>query len=146
MREWTEIGFSSIYYLLRKLEKDGLIKSRREPSEGKGPGRKVYSPTLDGARACHKATIEALGVPRRCYPPIQLGMSNIDMISAAEAVSALKQYKAALKKRLDKIKDGIRKGPYHGNVEAMFRYSRTMVSAEMDWISEYVSSLEQQEK
>ncbi|HUV26505.1 MAG TPA: PadR family transcriptional regulator, partial [Anaerolineales bacterium] len=27
MREWTEIGFSSIYYLLNKLEKDGMIES-----------------------------------------------------------------------------------------------------------------------
>jgi hypothetical protein len=73
-------------------------------------------------------------------------MSNIDMISAAEAVSALKQYEAALRKRLNRIEEGMRKGPYPGNVEEMFRYSRTMVSAEMDWISEYVSSLEQQEK
>ena len=24
MRDWTEIGFSSIYYLLKKLEKSGL--------------------------------------------------------------------------------------------------------------------------
>jgi DNA-binding PadR family transcriptional regulator len=26
MREWTEIGFSSIYYLLKKLEREGLIE------------------------------------------------------------------------------------------------------------------------
>ena len=41
MREWTEIGFSSIYYLLKKLEKDGLIESQLEQQEGKGPARKV---------------------------------------------------------------------------------------------------------
>ena len=28
MRDWTEIGFSSIYYLLNKLEKAGLIESQ----------------------------------------------------------------------------------------------------------------------
>ena len=146
MREWTEIGFSSIYYLLRKLEKNGLIKSRREPSEGKGPGRKVFSPTPEGTRACHKATKEALGIPRRCYPPIQLGMSNIDMVSADEAIGALKRYEEALRNRLQKIEDGMRNGPYPENVEAMFQYSFMMVGAEMAWIKEYISSLEEIEK
>ena len=28
MREWTEIGFSSIYYLPNKLEKAGLVESQ----------------------------------------------------------------------------------------------------------------------
>jgi hypothetical protein len=28
MREWTEVGFSSIYYLLKKLEREGLIVGR----------------------------------------------------------------------------------------------------------------------
>jgi hypothetical protein len=28
MREWTEVAFSSIYYILRKLEKKNLIHSR----------------------------------------------------------------------------------------------------------------------
>ena len=31
MREWTEIGFSSIYYLLKKLEKAGLMESQLRP-------------------------------------------------------------------------------------------------------------------
>ena len=38
MREWTEIGFSSIYYLLNKLERAGQIASHNEHSSGKGPG------------------------------------------------------------------------------------------------------------
>ena len=41
MREWTEIGFSSIYYLLRKLEGKGLICATVDDS-GAGPTRKVY--------------------------------------------------------------------------------------------------------
>jgi DNA-binding PadR family transcriptional regulator len=28
MRDWTDVGFSSIYYLLGKLEKAGLIEGR----------------------------------------------------------------------------------------------------------------------
>ena len=29
MRKWTDVGFSSIYYVLEKLEKKGLAKKRK---------------------------------------------------------------------------------------------------------------------
>jgi len=60
MRNWTEIGFSSIYYILRKLEKAGLIESHTEPSEGKGPGRKVYQVTSAGRKTWYAAALESL--------------------------------------------------------------------------------------
>jgi len=37
MRDWTEVGFSSIYYLLNKLEKDSLIEGHVESHVGQGP-------------------------------------------------------------------------------------------------------------
>ena len=40
MREWTEIGFSSIYYLLKKLEKEGMITSQLKQPGGKGPAER----------------------------------------------------------------------------------------------------------
>ena len=42
MRGWTNIGFSSIYNSLSKLEKNGYIISRYEKEHG-SPKRKVYS-------------------------------------------------------------------------------------------------------
>ena len=49
MRDWTEIGFSSIYYLLKKLEKEGLLEGRMETT-GRGPARKVYRATPAGMK------------------------------------------------------------------------------------------------
>ena len=49
MREWTELGFSSIYYLLKKLEAKGLVAGGLEEAE-RGPARKVYTLT-DAGRA-----------------------------------------------------------------------------------------------
>ena len=51
MREWTEIGFSSIYYILEKLRSRGCVESHLEPAEGKGPSRQVFSLTPSGARS-----------------------------------------------------------------------------------------------
>jgi len=50
MREWTEVGFSSIYYLLRRMEQRGLIVGGLQQAE-RGPARKVYRPTPAGGRA-----------------------------------------------------------------------------------------------
>ncbi|NUS65813.1 MAG: PadR family transcriptional regulator, partial [Saccharothrix sp.] len=45
MREWTEIGFSSIYYLLGKLRDRGLVAEVDAPGSGRGKARKVFGPT-----------------------------------------------------------------------------------------------------
>jgi DNA-binding PadR family transcriptional regulator len=47
MREWSQIGFSSIYFVLGKLEARGLIAAGREASSG-SKSRKVYS--ISGAK------------------------------------------------------------------------------------------------
>ena len=35
MRHWTEIGFSSIYFLLKKLEARGLVEPLKDASFGR---------------------------------------------------------------------------------------------------------------
>jgi len=77
MREWTEIGFSSIYYVLKKLERNGWVESRIEQDEGRGPARKVYYVTQDGLDAWQEATLEVLSRPMRRYSSLQLGLSNL---------------------------------------------------------------------
>ncbi|MDX5348828.1 MAG: PadR family transcriptional regulator, partial [Hymenobacteraceae bacterium] len=63
MRDWTEIGFSSIYHILNRLEKNDYLAACLEPSEGRGPARKVYEVTEHGRAAWHRATIEVLSNP-----------------------------------------------------------------------------------
>ena len=38
MRDWTDVGFSSIYYILGKLETAGLVTSRSEPAPSRRAG------------------------------------------------------------------------------------------------------------
>ena len=47
MRHWTDIGFSSLYYVLKRLESRNLIVSSCRQQENK-PSRKVYTITLEG--------------------------------------------------------------------------------------------------
>jgi PadR family transcriptional regulator PadR len=49
-RGMSIVGEGSIYPLLGRLERDGLVETRREASNG-GPPRKYYSLSLDGKRS-----------------------------------------------------------------------------------------------
>jgi DNA-binding PadR family transcriptional regulator len=143
MRDWTEVGFSSIYYLLNKLEKKKLITSRTEHSAGRGPARKVYRITSAGIDACHEATLEALENPHRCYAPIQLGLANLPRVPITVALDALRQHRNGLIERLTHIKARSKaQQPLPYFVEAMFDYSLTTVEAEKKWIEKFIQQLE----
>jgi len=144
MREWTEVGFSSIYYLLKKLERDGMIEGRLEEA-GHGPARKVYSATPAGRQAMHAGLLDALAVPRRSYPPLQLGLAGLPGLSQDEALAALHNYHDALAARLTQVQANWEsKGPLPYFIDAMFDYSVTMVRAELAWIETFIHTVENQ--
>jgi DNA-binding PadR family transcriptional regulator len=143
MREWTEVGFSSIYYLLKKLEKDGLVEGQLEQAE-RGPARKVYRPTPAGWQALHAGVLEALSVPQPCYSPLQLGMANLPGIPPDEAIAALEQYREALIIHRDHVqarRDAQKPLPYF--VDAMFDHSITMIETEIAWIGKLIKQVEE---
>ncbi|MBC8505754.1 MAG: PadR family transcriptional regulator [Anaerolineales bacterium] len=143
MRDWTEVGFSSIYYLLNKLEKAGLIESRLEQAEGRGPARKVYQITENGQEAQINATLAALSEPVNSYPPFLLAMSNLPMLPPAQILPALNIYRNTLTERkLELVAKVEQQSPMPGFVEAMFDYSINLIEAEMAWIERFITQVE----
>ena len=143
MREWTEIGFSSIYYLLKKLEKDGLIDSRTEQQAGRGPARNVYHVTQAGLEAQRAATLEALSTPQPGYSSFLLGVANLPGVPPAEVITALRQYRATLAERLAHMQTRWQaQQPLPYFVEALFDYSATLIKAELAWIEKFIKQVE----
>lgn len=146
MREWTEIGFSSIYYLLKKLEKDGLIQSQLEQSEGKGPARKVYSITQQGRQAQLEGTIAALSGPKGGGAPFLLGLANFPIVPREQVMEALEAYSVDIEARLKHmLLRAEEQRPLPPFVEAMFDYSATLFEAELQWLEKFVQQLEKNE-
>lgn len=145
MREWTEVGFSSIYYLLKKLEKDGLIEGRIEQTAGRGPARKVYHITQGGIEAQRIALLEALSTPQPCYSSFLLGIGNLPGVAPTEAVAALRQYHQALSERLAHGQSAWQaQKPLPYFVDALFDYSVLMMKSELTWIEKFIKQLEEQ--
>jgi DNA-binding PadR family transcriptional regulator len=144
MREWTEVGFSSIYYLLKKLERDGLIESRLEEAQ-RGPARKVYHLTPAGGEALQRGIVEALSVPQRCYPSVMLGLSSLPAVPIPQAVDALRKYHAALVERQALLQDRwSSQQPLRYFVDALFTYSLALLETEIQWIGDFITRLEEE--
>ena len=144
MREWTEVGFSSIYYLLKKLDRDGLIESRLEEAQ-RGPARKVYHLTPAGGEGLQRGILEALSVPQRGYPSLLLGLSSLPAIPFPQALDAVQKYRAHLIERqagLREKRSSQQPLPYF--VDALFTYSLTLLEAEIQWVSDFITRLEEE--
>lgn len=143
MREWTEIGFSSIYYLLNKLEKTGFVEGRHQQTEGKGPARKVYSITQQGWQALIEGALAALSAPQRGSSPFLLGLSNYPIIPREQLLAALNAYTARLDERVAHIVGQAEaQRPSPDFVQAMFDYSQHMLEAERQWIRRFIQEVE----
>ena len=126
MRDWTEIGLSSIYYILKKLEEKGLVQSALEKTPGRGPARKIYRPTEQGRREWHTAALQALSRPAHRSMPFLMGLAALPAFSPEEVEGALTSYLTALEEDLSHIHSRIvAQQPLPPFVEAMFSFSIT---------------------
>ena len=145
MREWTEVGFSSIYYLLKKLEQKGYVKAQLVAAE-RGPARKVFHITPAGEKAVENGALDALTTPHRCYQQLLLGLAIIPRVKQQDALDSLSEYHRALITRRDSMQvNWERQKPLPYYVEAMFDYSLTLVSAELNWVEKFIRKLQTME-
>ena len=148
MREWTEIGFSSIYYVLNKLEEAGWLESRLEAEVSvrkRGPARKIYVLTKNGADIYRAAVQQRLASPRPRTADFALALANLPALPLAEARAAIESQRAALTERLQSVQEKNRQdrnlaGNLPPHVETLFSYSQAQIAAELDWLAHFLGS------
>ncbi|MEJ2758933.1 MAG: PadR family transcriptional regulator [Anaerolineales bacterium] len=141
MRDWTEIGFSSIYYLLKKLEDKGLVKAELAPAEGRGPARKVYAATEEGRSVWARQSLEILHTPAHQPTPFLLGLAALPAFPLDDVLGALESRRKQLQERLDDmLASAARQQPLPPHVAAMFDYSQTLLEAEIGWLADFITA------
>jgi DNA-binding PadR family transcriptional regulator len=143
MREWTQIGFSSIYYLLKRLEQYGWIASRERKVVGQGGPRKVYSITPDGKEIFEHAVLEALSTAERDPDNFQLGLANITWVPKARSIEALNIRLRELERQAEHVR-GRRavQAPLPLHVEGMFDLSLNIIASQIEWLRGFTQSWE----
>lgn len=133
MREWTQIGFSSIYFVLGKLEKKGLINAEI-PASAKA--KKSFSLTESGKATLLNETLAAIQTVRPAHTPLLMGLIHWSILSREQALSALQNRQTAVVDEIERLENiHFDQQPLPDYVDAMFEYSIGQLKAEKDWIT-----------
>ena len=150
MRDWAEIGFSSIYYLLSKIERRGWIAGETSTADSSGPARKVYRVTREGLSVWHRGVLDVLSTPQRYCIPLQVGLANLPSLPHTEAIAALAEYRRRLTERKTYVRANLAQvlaqGRLPWHAELMFDLSLAMTEAELSWVKKLLRKLSAKSK
>lgn len=136
MRRWADIGFSSIYNLLGRLEKKELVTSRFEKVHG-SPKRKVYEITETGRNQLREVVRRMLETPEEVHDDFTVGLVVSDVLDEEDFRRSLDEYRkflTAKRELYDKsLPESARKKP---RVVLAFERLRHVLDAEIRWIDE----------
>lgn len=145
MRHWTDIGFSSIYYVLKRLENRNLIASSCKQQENK-PSRKIYTITHEGEHQMKAKVSALLSQHQRIVSPFDLGIAHLQMLSAPETIACLNERLKALDKAIERISvhriqhEKIKK-PYF--ILALSDRALAHLCAEKSWVEKFIAEVNQ---
>jgi DNA-binding PadR family transcriptional regulator len=143
MREWTAIGFSSIYYLLKKIEGKGWISGKTSGSTREGLQRTIYTITQAGLRICQQATMDRLTIPHSVHNSFLTALTNLPLLSKQQIQKALSDHKLTLvKKRMElEMKKNNQSSDLLMHVDLIFDYSIHAIQCEIEWIENAIKQL-----
>ncbi|ATY10010.1 hypothetical protein CU254_05695 [Amycolatopsis sp. AA4] len=132
IRAWTALGFSSIYYVLDKLAKRGLIEATGGPRSGKS--RATFQATPAGVELCADATREALSALTPIHARVLIAMANSPGLPDTEVRSGLTTRIAALRGQLAEVRaTRASQESLPDAAAAIFDYSEAMLTADLTW-------------
>ncbi len=142
VREWTALGFSSIYYVLNKLESRGLVSSERPG--GKEKARRTYTLTSAGIAACAEGTRAALERVPPMHAPVLIGMANSPLLPPGQVTESLRRRRDGVAGRIESMR-AARAGqePLEAFVGAVFDHGLAMLQAELAWIENTLRTLKE---
>jgi DNA-binding PadR family transcriptional regulator len=142
LREWLTIGFSSIYYILNKLERQAMLISHLQ-SDSRGPARKIYTVTEAGRGVLQTAVAELLRQPRSLGTGFELGLVNLQSLKPRQVYQVLHHHEIDLKQRIDAVDNAWRNhqtenGGASEHIAALYTHSLAMMRAELEWLSAFL--------
>jgi len=145
MRHWTNIGFSSIYYVLKRLESRDLIVSTCKQQENK-PSRKVYTITSEGEYRMKEKVRSLLSRHQRVTSPFDLGIAHLPILSTKETIACLNERIKGLDHAIEQIQahriqhEKINK-PYF--LLALSDRALAHLSTEKIWVEKFIEEVNQ---
>lgn len=143
LRQGIRVGFSSIYSILKQLDKARFVEGQMEAPAGKGPARKVFRLTPSGHQALREGTLAALTAPSPPDDAFSLALGNLPGIPNNDALEALRAYRVALSEQIQELRSRRESAqsrlPYH--LDASFDRRIQLLEAEFNWVTNFIDLL-----
>ena len=146
LREWLTIGFSSIYYILNKLERQNLVTSEMRVG-GAIPAQRVYQITDAGQGLLQTAISDLLRQPRPLGSGFELGLANLTVLKPRQTYKVLTHHRTDLEQRLISVKKSWKRHEQDGDadtahIRALFTHSISLMEAELNWLTGFIADWE----
>jgi len=144
MRFWTELSMSSIYKLLRKLEKNGFVLRANQISK-QNRVRKVYAVSKRGRKALSGKLENLLSEPEHVRWRVDIGTYNCDLLTADKTHEALQKYRKTLEDKSRAYKDllkFLRDSGCPAHRFAVATRPMFLIKGEIHWIDSFMAQLE----
>ena len=137
IRQWTDIGFSSIYYVLAKLERQGLIRADDDRTSAKS--RRVFHATPEGRQAASDQAVAFIADLQAVPHPVLVGLANLSLMADGDYDDALHRRLAQVRTRITAVRDAEQsQAPLPRPAREVFSYSLSLLEAERSWLAERV--------
>ena len=140
MRKWAVVGFSSIYYVLERLEEKGLATG----DDTQGNEKKQYSITNGGVSVLKAETKKRIAERMPANTHFMTGLATSNLIGASELAKSLEQRKVELASDLEALKDKqftIENMPQ--SARRLLELGETLLEAELRWINKELERTKQ---
>jgi DNA-binding PadR family transcriptional regulator len=145
LRLWTLVGVESVFYLIEKLEQQGLIVNMdsQPPSDKR---LRVYKVTQAGLGVLQTAVTDLMSTLRPFPARFELGLANLPVLNTSQTRYALQTYRSNLQSRQQAIAQQL---AAHGpdlafHVRAMFEHQLSSLQAEILWFDAWLPQWEAQ--
>lgn len=143
LREWLTIGFSSIYYILNKLERQNMLTSELV-AQGRMPARKVYRLTDAGRGILQTSIASLLRQPRGLGDGFELGLANLHVLKPSQVYHVMLLHRDELKNQLASVQLSWSRHQqdnteHHSNVQALYTHSIAMMQAQLAWMEDFIA-------
>lgn len=149
-RQWANIGTTSVYAGLKKLNEKKLVES--EPvgeKSGKGPIPTRFAITESGKAALRNEILTSLSTSREREQRFDLGLAALPFIEENEAVEALRKRLDVLDEAAQTItrtfeSQGGARLPIHAR--SLFRHPLNLIESERAFVLELIHELSEERK
>jgi len=141
-REWADIGMTSVYITLKRLEHKGLISSHMTMNKTtQGPVAKDYFLTSNGMMILKEETEKGLSETRERDRRFDLALLVINILPLEKALALIKKRKLYLiseQKRLSELFAG-HKQNITFNGALLFRHTLQFIQSEIKFLEELIN-------